>query len=214
MNYKTLLMVGVFFMVTNTLCIAYLFTLKNENTQFVTASKAENRIVLSKGEKTANGFTSLENKMEHLVQGVLFASAEITALKTEIKKIKDNANSRSQNKDNIPQLTQAEIQQNRVEAKQLYLSNLQSSPRNEAWASQMEDEMLSSIENAQLYGFAQSEVNVLSVECYTDNCLIDITLSDSNNESMVLAMLPWEVSAEFIPSEHDALAGRMVVTKL
>ena len=74
--------------------------------------------------------------------------------------------------------------------------------------------MLSSIESAQLSGFNQQGVSIQGIECYSDNCLIDITLEDSDNESLILAMLPWEVTAEFIPSDDDALTGRMVITKI
>ena len=217
MNNKSLLLIGAVFMVANTLCISYLFSVNNEDAQPDTSSQISKSVVQKvdfSNEEQANGLVSLENKIEHLVQAVLTANAEIMALKTELKNIKDNDDSHNQHKDDTPQLTQKEVQQRQAEAKQQYVSNLQSAPRNEAWASQLEGEMLSSIENAQLSGFGQNEVSVQGIECFSDNCLIDVTLSDSDNESLILAMLPWAVTAEFIPSEHNALTGRMVITKI
>lgn len=217
MNNKSFLLIGAVFMVSNTLCISYLFSVNNESAQPDISSQISKSVVPKvsfSNEEQANGFVSLENKMEHLVQEVLIASTEIMALKTELKNIKDNANSHNQHKDDVPQLIQAEVQQRQAEAKQQYVSNLQSAPRNVTWASQMEYEMLSSIENAQLSGFGQNEVSVQGIECFSDNCLIDVTLSDSDNESLILAMLPWAVTAEFIPSENDLLKGRMVITKI
>jgi len=211
---KKLLIMGILFVVANTLCIAYLFALNSENTQSVSATHVSKSDVQRTEEINANAFISFENKMENLVFDILAANAEITALKTELKSFKDRANSFSQNNNDALQLTQTEIQQKQTEAKQQYLSNLRGAPRNEAWASEMESKILSSIENVQLSGFDQNGLNIHGIECYSDNCLINIELGDSDDESLILAMLPWAVTAEFIPSEDNTLIGHMLITKI
>jgi hypothetical protein len=211
---KKLLIVGILFMVANTLCITYLFALNNENTQSVGAKHVSKRDAQRTEETNANAFVSFENKMENLVLEVLAANAEITALKIELRNFKGRANSFDHNKNDVLQLTQIEIQQKQTEAKQQYLSNFREAPRNEAWASEVESEILSSIENVQLSGFEQNGLNINGVECYSDNCLINIELGASDDESLILAMLPWAVVAEFIPSEDNSLVGHMLITKI
>ena len=218
LNRNVLLIVGAVVIGINTFGLAYVLmqqdnsaTAKADNTPAVVAST-----VFPTNSYYTKSFDIIDNKVLHLSNEVLMAKDEISTLK-EALTIVNNKLKEQRYADTIdkqPQLTQAEMRHQQAEAKQQYVSSLQSAPRNEAWASQMEDEMLSSIETAQLNGFGHQGVNVQGIECYSENCLIDVTLSDSDNESLILAMLPWAVTAEFIPSEDDALTGRMVITKI
>lgn len=215
LNRNLLLIIGAVVIGINTFGLAYLITQQNSST--VAANEATPKAatyVFPKGNNNSESFKAIDNKMVHLSHEMVEAMNEINNLKKALTTVNKKLQAQGENNIVEPQLTQTEMQQQKAEAKQQYVLNLQSAPRNDAWASQMEDEMLSSIETAQLNGFNQQGLSVQGVECYSDNCLIDVNLGDSDNESLILAMLPWAVTAEFIPSDDDALTGRMVITKI